>query len=1754
MKSKRKRRILAVVLCMVIMLSNSSFIFASGGTEDGTAVSQEGGQQEVQTQDESTPSETEVSVQSETPQETEIPDPEVTPTPEATPTPTAEPTAAPTPTEAPENTTTPETSTTPQPTTAPETVTDEGETTETERGTNSSDAETTDVPVDLDEVQIAQAFDESYEDSDVVIRVTADAGIVPEGAELSVTPVVKRDVTDDMTDEEKEKVEAVNAQYDLTEKKLTEDSEENEEVMEGFLAYDISFLINGKEVEPNGDVKVVMEFREAAIPEGVSEDAEVSVKHLKEDEEAEDGVVVENMAEKADVQTTDKAEVEKVELTSDSFSTFTIYWGKNNRNVKVHYVNTSGVEITVKGAEEDKKVNDGDWVELSQYAIAIDNCRYQEARLNSYDGPVAESIQYNKKKWYYKTNSESSNDERNWSVDGGERHVYLVYEQEIRVHFVSGADGSELGPSMSLEDFFNAYVDGTEATDDIAPEFDGYRFVKTSISSTYNEYEQTTKTETYNGQTLWLDGKYWALQLQKNGDNYEYNRVSAHAAGNNATNSSTWLEIDNQVFFIYKPDNYQITTRNSTSDGITLNLFNYTLDINNVSWEAGFPFYNGAQNHVDGRGGTNTGGEVTNVLGEDGFPIAVATDDNGQTINTSLSFLFGNTEVSGTTGPMTANYLFTYNESNYSYEYDSQSNHAYYDEEDQRFYVYDYQLSPAGANSYSAFQRGNFLPFNDVINPQQGELNFVQYGQDNRTKVDYWYGMSMNMNFYQPEDGILPNGDEMLFEFRGDDDVFVYLDGVLILDLGGIHDAYPGTINFSTGTIIENNNTIEDGIYTRYSESGLFTTEQLNEMFTEITVDGKTRHIFTDYKTVEMDFFYLERGAGAANCHIKFNMPPIPDETIIVGKQITDANASVYSDVEFSFMLETKAEGQTEYNPVTNKTVKVYDTSGNFVRDCVVGGDGIFKLKHGERAYFTDYPVTTEYRVTEIGVNSEEYDQVTITGVTVTQVGPEGDSTEIEGWQTEELTVADTPMVVFQNRIAAGNKRELHITKQLSSYDNNATYQIQVFFGNEVNAENGTPYTGKYWIDEVPHEATNGIITLQKGQTASIVDIPSGTSFKVVEVNLDNEIYNAPTYTVNNADSIGTIGAATGKLVLGADTEVTVTNSMKVTIPDPTDPESVPHNKQIDWLGDDDDNPDTDLTGDYYYRLYLDVTGIPTEEPDPADILLILDYSSSMGSEYGAGSRMNAVKESAKTAVNTLLPNGSSNKVGIVWFDKRATDNSINLPFTDDKNDLLSNIDERKPDNGTNYQSAFIVAQEMLKRYRIEGRNQYVIFVTDGEPYQWVDSNGEIQGTGIPDAKTHAIEQAKEFVGLSGFYAVSVGGETGMDFLRTVVANVNAGIKDTIEAKNEEQLVSTFQQILGSITRQISNVTITDTLSKYVEFVNENGQTIAEQQVAENIMESNIALKVTKTDKGSTDIEELTAGTDYTYTIENDTVTVNFGENYFLDPGAKYTISFNVKLTEKAFDDYNANFESGLSGGGYDGIIGDPNTDYGDNDTSSEQPGFHSNTKAEFSYEIEGADEPITGTYDDPVVQIQERTDWKIVKKSASEGGTNLAGAEFTLTGTVGGEQLSFSGESLSDNPDTEVSELGYIRWMDEDGLLILENTIPAGVYTLTETKAPTGYALSAVSWQVIVKNMEAPEIRPILGDDQFDAALTAKEVEDDEGNFLYYQFEIFNEALYELPSAGGSGIYWYLMGGTLLMITASFILYRNKRKEVLGS
>lgn len=163
--------------------------------------------------------------------------------------------------------------------------------------------------------------------------------------------------------------------------------------------------------------------------------------------------------------------------------------------------------------------------------------------------------------------------------------------------------------------------------------------------------------------------------------------------------------------------------------------------------------------------------------------------------------------------------------------------------------------------------------------------------------------------------------------------------------------------------------------------------------------------------------------------------------------------------------------------------------------------------------------------------------------------------------------------------------------------------------------------------------------------------------------------------------------------------------------------------------------------------------------------------------------------------------------------------------------------------------------------------------------------------------------------------------------------------------------------------------------------------------------------------------------------------------------------------------------------------------------------------------------------------------DWQIIKQGTVEGSPNLEGAEFTLTlqPQKGEPSQVYYGKSMKDT--------GVIAWYaskeeaENEKNPISAGAIAPGTYTLTETKAPLGYMLSSSSWKITLAygKMEVEDVEP---KDNKQNEVTGK---------IMYTYVFTNEAAYELPSTGGSGIFWYTISGTLLMMMGVLILYKRK-------
>lgn len=246
------------------------------------------------------------------------------------------------------------------------------------------------------------------------------------------------------------------------------------------------------------------------------------------------------------------------------------------------------------------------------------------------------------------------------------------------------------------------------------------------------------------------------------------------------------------------------------------------------------------------------------------------------------------------------------------------------------------------------YNRGHFYPFNKAseffIKEENGELVVDQkYNLDDATAatigLNHYFGMTIEVPFVVPEDGVLKNinldnGEEIIediiYDFKGDDDVWVFIDDVLVLDLSGLHPSSDGKINFSTGEITRKINNIRyDTIKNAFKRAG-----KENTVAWETTSEGNeilqsgTHHV--------MKMYYLERGHFASNLNFKFNLQT---QTPIDLKKI-DRDTNGIKGVEFELYQakDYKPEGDAE--DVTLKDVKEYIKPENLISTLTTDKDG----------------------------------------------------------------------------------------------------------------------------------------------------------------------------------------------------------------------------------------------------------------------------------------------------------------------------------------------------------------------------------------------------------------------------------------------------------------------------------------------------------------------------------------------------------------------------------------------------------------------------------------------------------------------------------------------------------------------------------------------------------------------------------------------------------------------------------------------
>ncbi|MEZ3434849.1 MAG: fibro-slime domain-containing protein [Lachnospiraceae bacterium] len=820
--------------------------------------------------------------------------------------------------------------------------------TEMEKAYKPSDAgegsaeENTEAPEDTSQIFTTEenteetwAYENSYEDDTIVIHVRAGEGVVPEGAELSVTPIEQKEVTSDMTEEEAAEAEKVNEQYELTNQKLQEESEKKQETLEGFLAYDICFIVDGEEVEPSGDVKVTMDFKEATKPEGVSENAVVAVNHLKEDENAADGIVVEDLTAKADttIATAEAdAAVEKVELVAESFSTFVVSWGSNITKIEVKYVDQDGIAF---GEPENKQL----------------------------------TLEANKE----------------------------VILKEV------------LNPPQYIENGDCEYQ---------------------KIRAKYNEPGVGTKYLDVEKICYVIDYGEEYLDLYQN-STWDWNIVDF-----------SW-HTDVEIQVVYDKKGLTTVETIDSSDRVDIKMIDYSKSTNkDYPWS---PF-DGDEHDSGVRSGL-----LSDKLSDDGYPMfrtpGLFDTQNNRSINGnySLKNLFSGT------GLKSANHLFVKNEFDATgdYYYNSAETAAVFDEESGNFTVYNELVVPYYNSNIPGYHSGNFLPYNTISDKQRAqeglpfylpdgsEIKWDEFGRyEGGTAANYHFGMEMSADFLQPKDGLRNGTDQPIrYEFDGDDDLWIYIDGVLILDIGGIHPAQSGYIDFSTGEVVVN------GAHQYYLKerfeavlNSSSSTDADKQKFASMEWNGNT---FADYTAHTFKMWYMERGAGASDLKVRFNLPAITKNTINVTKRLKDENNNYVfnSTQEFGFKIYYKESGDDEYKVLTDS--KSISVPGRTVTvGTGLNQEGVFTLRPEETAT-VQLPQGAIYYVEEVNLNTSQYNAGEVE-IYSTATGRETPIVEGTTVRSEEANVDSRKAVIFTNheKGAAEPATKVEFEKKWDDFDN----------------------------------------------------------------------------------------------------------------------------------------------------------------------------------------------------------------------------------------------------------------------------------------------------------------------------------------------------------------------------------------------------------------------------------------------------------------------------------------------------------------------------------------------------------------------------------------------------------------------------------------------------------------------------------------------------------------------------------------------
>lgn len=293
------------------------------------------------------------------------------------------------------------------------------------------------------------------------------------------------------------------------------------------------------------------------------------------------------------------------------------------------------------------------------------------------------------------------------------------------------------------------------------------------------------------------------------------------------------------------------------------------------------------------------------------------------------------------------------------FQYDKTTN--YYTFNSNKMSAHFTKDNPAGSNKNLTYSASPQTITDLSAQGKSDKASWLPFNKDalvTTSNATYHFGMQAVIPFSMTANGKMNAADEksadIRFDFSGDDDVWVFVDGKLVLDIGGIHNEMAGTMNFATNkwTVLQSTDNNSSG-----TAGDMNDQEMSGKLFNDKNgkgVLGTDRKTFAATTSHTLTVFYLERGAGASNCKIKFNLPM--EDSVSVKKLVSDtdsAGSAISADTqkainnhEFAFKLFKNDK------PLANTNYIILDESNQPIDTATTASDGTFELKNKQTAKF----------------------------------------------------------------------------------------------------------------------------------------------------------------------------------------------------------------------------------------------------------------------------------------------------------------------------------------------------------------------------------------------------------------------------------------------------------------------------------------------------------------------------------------------------------------------------------------------------------------------------------------------------------------------------------------------------------------------------------------------------------------------------------------------------------------------------------